>query len=66
MRELAGGRSLAEWIARAGGSSAVFDEARRRLLEAPPRIREYLLVEERVDDVLFDYARVLIVARRVD
>jgi ubiquinone/menaquinone biosynthesis C-methylase UbiE len=66
LRELARGRSLADWIARAGGSSAVFDEARRRLLSAPERVRRYLLVEEKGDDVLFDYTRVLIVARRTD
>lgn len=66
LRELAKGRSLADWIARAGGSSEVFEEARRRLLGAPSRVRQYLLVEEHEDDVLFDYTRILIVARRVD
>lgn len=66
LRELPKGRSLSDWIARAGGSSAVFEEARRRLLGAATRVREYLLVEEQGDDVLFDYERILIVARRVD
>ncbi len=66
VRELGKGRSLTDWIARAGGSSAVLDEARRRLLEAPGRVREYLLVEPQGDDLLFDYARVVIVARRID
>ena len=66
VRELAKGRSLADWIARAGGSSTVFDEARRRLLDASSRVREYLMVEEQGDDVMFDYARVVIVATRID
>lgn len=66
VHELAEGRSLAEWIARSGGSSAVLDEARRRLIEAPARVREHLRVREVGDDVWFDYGRVVIVARRVD
>jgi ubiquinone/menaquinone biosynthesis C-methylase UbiE len=66
LRELAKGRSLEDWIARAGGTSAVFEEARRRLLGASSRVREYLLVEEKEGDVLFDYTRVLIMARRID
>jgi len=66
VHELAGGRPVADWIARAGGSTPVFEEAKRRLLSAPPEVREYLRVTERGDDVDFDYARVVIVARRVD
>jgi SAM-dependent methyltransferase len=62
--ELPDGRSLSDWIARSGGSSAVYDEARRRLLGAPSAVREYLKVQERGDDVWFDYARVVIVATR--
>jgi SAM-dependent methyltransferase len=64
--ELPEGRSLSDWIARSGGSSVVLDEARRRLLEAPPAVRDYLKVTERDNDVWFDYARVVIVARKVD
>jgi ubiquinone/menaquinone biosynthesis C-methylase UbiE len=64
--ELPDGRALSDWIARSGGSTAVFEEARRRLLEAPAAVRDYLKVQERGDDVWFDYARVVIVARRVD
>lgn len=64
--EMPEGRSLADWIARSGGSSVVLEEARRRLGEAPPAVREYLHVREAGDDLLFDYGRVVIVARRVD
>lgn len=66
VHELPGGRSLEDWIARSGGSSAVLEEARTRLLSAPARVREYLSVRERGEDVFFDYARVVIVARRID
>jgi ubiquinone/menaquinone biosynthesis C-methylase UbiE len=64
--ELPEGRSLTEWIARSGGSSAVLDEARRRLLAAPERVRRYLRVREAGADVTFDLPRVVLVARRLD
>jgi len=66
LRELPAGRSLADWIARAGGSTAVFEEARRRILGASSRVRDHLRIEERGDDLFFDYDRVLVMARRVD
>jgi len=66
VREDADGRSLAEWIACAGGSTAMYDEARELLLDASDRVRAALRIEEREGDVRFDLPRVLIVARRVD
>lgn len=66
VHELPEGRSLADWIARSGGSTAVLEEARRMLADAPSAVREYLRVREDGDDVWFDYGRVVITARRVD
>jgi len=66
VHELPEGRSLAGWIARSGGSSAVLEDARRRLDQAPASVREYLRVRESGDDLWFDYGRVVLVARRVD
>jgi SAM-dependent methyltransferase len=66
IHELPEGRSLSDWIARSGGSTAVLEEARARLLEAPPAVRDYLKVRETPDDVRFDLARVVVVARRTD
>jgi SAM-dependent methyltransferase len=64
--ELAEGRSLIDWMARSGASSAVVEEARRRLLGAPARVREYLRVQAAGDDVRFDLPRVVLVAKRTD
>jgi ubiquinone/menaquinone biosynthesis C-methylase UbiE len=66
LRERPAGASLANWIARAGGTTAVYEEARRRRLGAPARVRAWLKVEERADDVGFDLPKLLVVARRVD
>ena len=66
LRERPAGASLANWVARAGGATAVYEEARRRLLGAPARVRAWLKVEERVDDVAFDLPKLLLVAKRVD
>jgi ubiquinone/menaquinone biosynthesis C-methylase UbiE len=66
VHELPEGRLLADWIARSGGSSTVLEEARRRLHDAPPAVREYLRVCEVGEDLAFDYGRVVLVARRVD
>ena len=64
--ELAEGHRLSEWIARSGASSAVLEEARRRLLDAPERIRRYLRLRAEADDLRFDLPRVVLVAKRVD
>jgi SAM-dependent methyltransferase len=64
--ELPNGRSLTEWIGRSGGSSAVLAEARRRLLDAPARVRAYLRVREAGEDVIFDLPRLVLVALRTD
>jgi len=64
--ELAEGTSLTDWLARSGASSAVLEQARARLLDAPPRVREYLRVEPRGEDVAFHLPRIVIVATRVD
>jgi SAM-dependent methyltransferase len=66
LRERPAGASLSNWIARAGGSTTVYEEARRRLLGAPAQARAWLKVEEREGDVGFDLPKLLIVARRVD
>ena len=63
--ELAEGRSLTEWLARSGASSAVLEQARVMLLGAPARVREYLRVKERGEDIAFDLPRIVIVATRV-
>ena len=54
------------WMGRSGASSAVLDEARRRLREAPERIRRYLRVKPDGDDLRFHLPRVVLVAKRVD
>jgi ubiquinone/menaquinone biosynthesis C-methylase UbiE len=64
--ELPEGRSLLEWLARSGASSVVVDECRRMLLEAPPKVREYLRVRPAGSDVTFELPRVVMVATRVD
>lgn len=64
--EMAEGHSLAAWMGRSGASSAVLDEARRRLREAPERIRRYLRVKADGEDYRFHLPRVVLVAKRVD
>ncbi len=64
--EMDEGRLLSEWMARSGASTAVLDEACRRLVEAPERIRAYLKVRSEGDDLRFDLPRVVLVAKRVD
>lgn len=64
--ETAEGHSLISWMARSGASSAVLDEARRRLREAPERVRRYLRVMPEGEDVRFHLPRVVLVAKRVD
>ena len=64
--ELAEGHRLAEWMARSGASDQVLEEGRRRLLEAPERIRRYLRVKSEEGDVRFHLPRIVLVARRVD
>jgi len=63
--ELPEGRSLLEWLARSGASSAVADECRRMLLDAPSKVRDYLRVRPAGEDVTFELPRVVVVARRV-
>ena len=58
------GMSLADWLARSGASSVVYDEARRMLLGAAPKIREYLRVRDETDDVRFDLPRCVIVGTK--
>jgi hypothetical protein len=60
------GRLLTEWMARSGASTAVVEEAKGRMLEAPERIRRYLRVRPEGADVRFDLPRVVLVAKRVD
>ena len=64
--ELAEGHRLSEWMARSGASSGVVEEARRRLHDAPERVRRYLRVEPDGDDLRFHLPRVVLVAKRVD
>ena len=64
--EMAEGHSLASWMARSGASSEVLAEGRRRLREAPERIRRYLRVKEDGEDLRFHLPRVVLVAKRVD
>jgi len=65
-REVEEGCSLADWLARSGASTPVFEEAKRRLLEAPPPIREHLKVRVEGEDLRFDLPRIVIVGTRVD
>jgi SAM-dependent methyltransferase len=60
------GMSLADWLARSGASSVVFDEARAMLLGAATKIQEYLRVRDEGEDVRFDLPRCVIVGKRVD
>jgi len=64
--ELPEGRSLRDWLARSGASSAIADECRRMLLQAPAKVRDYLRVRPDGDDVNFELPRVVMVAKRVD
>ena len=64
--EIPEGRSLLDWLARSGASSAVAEECRRMLLEAPAKVRDYLRVREAGEDVTFELPRVVMVAKRVD
>jgi ubiquinone/menaquinone biosynthesis C-methylase UbiE len=63
--DLAEGRLLSEWVGRSGGSTVVFDECRRMLLEATPAIRRALRVKPEGDDVRFDLPKILILGMRV-
>ncbi|TMQ71949.1 MAG: methyltransferase domain-containing protein [Candidatus Eisenbacteria bacterium] len=64
--ELPEGRSLLDWLARSGASSAIAEECRRMLLQAPAKVRDYLRVRPDGDDVNFELPRVVMVAKRVD
>jgi hypothetical protein len=64
--EMAEGHSLAGWMARSGASSEVLEEGRRRLREAPQRIRQYLRVKDDGEDLKFHLPRVVLVAKRID
>ena len=64
--EMAEGHGLCGWMARSGASSQVLEEARAMLRGAPERIRRYLRLEDRGDDLTFHLPRVVLVARRVD
>jgi SAM-dependent methyltransferase len=64
--DLAEGRMLSDWLARSGASSDVLTEARRRLLEASPKIRDYLRVRPENGDVRFDLPKIVLTATRVD
>lgn len=63
--ETGDGRSLADWIARSGGSSEVLATCRDLLLGAPAKIRDWLRVRPDGDDVIFELPRVVMVARKV-
>jgi len=63
--DLAEGRLLSDWMARSSASSAIVEEARRMLLEAPARVREYMRARPEGDDVRFDLPKCVMVARRV-
>lgn len=62
--EIPEGRSLLDWLARSGCSSAVAEECRRMLLEAPANVRKWLRVREAGEDVRFELPRVVMVATR--
>src|SRR4030095_6952651 len=62
--DLAEGRLLTEWMARSGAATPTVEEARARLLAAPPRVREYLHVKGEGDDVRFDLPKIVLVATR--
>ena len=64
--EIPEGRSLLDWLARSGASSAVAEECRRMLLGAPAKVRDYLRVREAGGDVNFELPRAVMVATRVD
>ena len=64
--DLAEGRLLGEWVARSAGSSVVFDECKRLLLQAPIGIRRALRVQAEGNDVRFDLPKIVIVGKRVD
>ncbi|MBI1795554.1 MAG: methyltransferase domain-containing protein [Candidatus Eisenbacteria bacterium] len=62
--EIPEGRSLLDWLARSGASSAVAEQCRRMLLDAPAKTRDYLRVRPDGDDVRFELPRVVITATR--
>jgi SAM-dependent methyltransferase len=62
--EIPEGRSLLDWLARSGCSSAVAEECRRMLLEAPSKVRDWLRVRPAGEDVSFELPRVVMVATR--
>jgi ubiquinone/menaquinone biosynthesis C-methylase UbiE len=64
--ELDRGCLLSDWLARSGASSAVLEEARRRMVAAPERVRRYLRLRSEEGDLRFALPRVVMVARRVD
>lgn len=62
--EIPEGRSLLDWCARSGCSSAVAEECRHMLLDAPAKVRDWLRVREAGEDVTFELPRVVMVATR--
>jgi SAM-dependent methyltransferase len=64
--EIPEGRSLLDWLARSGCSSATADECRRMLLEASAKIRDWLRVRPSGEDVTFELPRVVVVATRTE
>jgi len=64
--DLAEGRLLGEWVARSAGSTIVFEEIRRLLLNAPVAIQSALRVRAEGDDVRFDLPKIVIVGTKVE
>ncbi|HKQ58015.1 MAG TPA: methyltransferase domain-containing protein, partial [Candidatus Eisenbacteria bacterium] len=64
--EIPEGRSLLDWLARSGCSGEVGAECRRMLLEAPPKVRDWLRVRPNGEDVSFELPRVVMVGTRTD
>lgn len=62
--EIPEGRSLLDWLARSGASSAVVEECRAMLLGAPAKVVDYLRVRPAGDDVMFELPRVVMVGTK--
>ena len=64
--DLAEGRSLTEWMARSGAASGVLAEAKRMLLTAPKRVKDYLRVRTAGDDLTFDLPKIVLTAMKTE
>jgi len=62
--EIPEGRSLLDWLARSGASSAVAEECRAMLNAAPAKVKDYLRVRPAGEDVLFELPRVVMVGTK--